>query len=140
MDLPVGSIIVWANNTIPEGWHLCDGTDGTPDLVDKFILGAAADSELKAAGGSVTHGHGNSPTGTVGAHSHPGKTFNLGWASSGTAILGGSGTKFAHSTHKHPVTIEASSYDGSHNHSVATTNQANHLPPYIKLYYIIRIT
>lgn len=27
---------------IPHGWHLCDGTDGYPDLRDKFVLGASA--------------------------------------------------------------------------------------------------
>ncbi len=34
-------IVFWAglSTAIPSGWHLCDGTNGTPDLRDKFIVG-----------------------------------------------------------------------------------------------------
>jgi hypothetical protein len=37
-----GMILIWSGTviTIPDGWHLCDGTEGTPDLRDKFIVGA----------------------------------------------------------------------------------------------------
>jgi len=44
-DLSAGSIIMWSGSiaSIPEGWALCDGTKGTPDLRDKFIIGAASD-------------------------------------------------------------------------------------------------
>jgi len=43
--LPRGSIILWYGSiaSIPEGWTLCDGTNGTPDLRDKFIVGASQD-------------------------------------------------------------------------------------------------
>lgn len=39
-----GMIIMWFRPIaeIPNGWHLCDGTDGYPDLRDKFVLGASA--------------------------------------------------------------------------------------------------
>jgi microcystin-dependent protein len=38
----LGQIILWAGSydTIPPGWVLCDGTNGTPNLIDRFILGA----------------------------------------------------------------------------------------------------
>ena len=44
IGLPVGAIIFWAGdiNTIPEGFSLCDGTQGTPDLSGKFIVGYGA--------------------------------------------------------------------------------------------------
>lgn len=37
--LPVGSIIMFNGlaTQIPDGWHICDGTNGTPNLIDKFI-------------------------------------------------------------------------------------------------------
>jgi hypothetical protein len=37
-----GMILIWSGTvaTIPDGWHLCDGTEGTPDLRNKFIVGA----------------------------------------------------------------------------------------------------
>ena len=39
--LPTGLIVAWNNAvTIPSGWILCDGTNSTPDLRGRFILGA----------------------------------------------------------------------------------------------------
>lgn len=36
---PRGGIIMWNGVTIPEGWALCDGSQGTPDLRGRFIVG-----------------------------------------------------------------------------------------------------
>jgi len=43
--IPNGGIIAWSGNiaSIPKDWVLCDGTNGTPDLRDRFIVGAAQD-------------------------------------------------------------------------------------------------
>jgi hypothetical protein len=37
--LPRGMITVWNKNVAPSGWAFCDGTQGTPDLRGRFILG-----------------------------------------------------------------------------------------------------
>ncbi|MCC8366143.1 tail fiber protein [Xenorhabdus sp. PB61.4] len=37
--LPKGMITMFSGSAIPQGWALCDGTKGTPDLIDRFILG-----------------------------------------------------------------------------------------------------
>jgi len=44
-SFPTGGIIMWSGTiaTIPTGWALCDGTSGTPDLRDKFVVGASVD-------------------------------------------------------------------------------------------------
>ena len=44
--IPSGIITMWSGTiaTIPSGWYLCNGSNGTPDLRDKFIIGANADS------------------------------------------------------------------------------------------------
>jgi microcystin-dependent protein len=44
--VPVGGIIMWSGSiaTIPTGWALCNGSNGTPNLTSKFIVGAASDS------------------------------------------------------------------------------------------------
>jgi hypothetical protein len=44
--IPSGIITMWSGTiaTIPTGWYLCNGSNGTPDLRDKFIIGANADS------------------------------------------------------------------------------------------------
>ena len=43
--LPYGMITLWYGSlaTIPDGWSLCDGTNGTPDLTNMFVIGANAD-------------------------------------------------------------------------------------------------
>lgn len=48
-----GMILDWygAPETVPEGWHICDGTYGTPDLRDKFVLGAGGKYPLNGSGG-----------------------------------------------------------------------------------------
>ena len=62
--VPVGGIIMWsgATNNIPTGWALCDGQNGTPNLQDKFIVGAGNTYAVDATGGSadatlVSHSH-----------------------------------------------------------------------------------
>lgn len=55
--VPVGSIIMWSGdesnlNLIPNNWRLCDGTNGTPDLRDRFIVGAGNNYDIGESGGS----------------------------------------------------------------------------------------
>jgi microcystin-dependent protein len=54
--IPIGTIIMWNGLTIPDGWVLCDGSSGTPDLRSRFIVGAGGQYQLGATGGqnSVT--------------------------------------------------------------------------------------
>ena len=46
-NVPVGGIIMWSGTiaSIPTGWSLCNGTNGTPDLTDKFIISVASAAE-----------------------------------------------------------------------------------------------
>ena len=37
--IPVGMIVMWSGSSVPNGWALCDGTNGTPDLRNRFIMG-----------------------------------------------------------------------------------------------------
>ena len=67
VGVPSGVIVMWSGTvaTIPSGWYLCDGSNGTPDLRDKFIVGAKQDSggvaktnisgSLTQSGGSATY-------------------------------------------------------------------------------------
>lgn len=52
--VPTGFIGLWSGeaNAIPSGWALCDGTNGTPDLRDRFVLGAGNKYAVGDTGGS----------------------------------------------------------------------------------------
>ena len=54
--IPVGGILVWSGSTasIPDGWALCDGQNGTPNLSARFVLGAGGSYGVGAKGGSET--------------------------------------------------------------------------------------
>ncbi|HCP45659.1 MAG TPA: hypothetical protein DIU15_06440, partial [Deltaproteobacteria bacterium] len=56
-SIPSGGIIMWSGSTatIPAGWSLCDGTNGTPDLLNRFIKGlSSASVDPGATGGSAS--------------------------------------------------------------------------------------
>lgn len=52
--IPTGVIVMWSGSigSIPAGWHLCDGTNGTPDLRNRFIVGAGSEYSVGATGGA----------------------------------------------------------------------------------------
>lgn len=52
VSIPSGGIIIWSGSTIPDGWALCDGENGTPDLRGRFVLGASETHEIGETGGS----------------------------------------------------------------------------------------
>jgi len=55
--IPPGTIVMWSGSVanIPQGWALCDGTNGTPDLRDRFIVGAGGGYAVGATGGEAFH-------------------------------------------------------------------------------------
>ena len=81
--IPIGGIIMWsgADNAVPSNWALCDGSNGTPNLVDRFIVGRGSAYGQGQTGGEATKtlGTANLPShthtdgtlsGSGGAHSH----------------------------------------------------------------------
>lgn len=86
--VPTGVILMWSGalSNIPSGWALCDGNSGTPDLRDRFILGAGNGEEPGGTGGAhsktlvlanlPSHDH-NFTTGSAGAHGHTGRMKNF---------------------------------------------------------------
>jgi len=56
---PAGLIALWSGsvNTIPIGWNLCNGSLGTPDMINKFIKVTDNKGDLRNTGGSASHNH-----------------------------------------------------------------------------------
>ena len=75
-EIPAGVICMWSGSTdsVPSGWALCDGTNGTPDLRDRFVIGAGGGRVVdETSDGSIpshTHDGDNLFTHSTGAHRH----------------------------------------------------------------------
>lgn len=75
-SIPTGVIVMWSGTlaTIPSGWNLCNGSNGTPDLRDRFIRGAANGADPGTTGGAATHSHSSTQPSDHAALSHAGAT------------------------------------------------------------------
>ena len=51
--VPSGAICIWAGTEVPYGWYLCNGENGTPDLRDRFVMGAGIKYTIGTKGGST---------------------------------------------------------------------------------------
>jgi len=156
--LPAGVITIWSGSSgaIPTGWLLCNGTSGTPDLRDKFVVGAGSTYAVAATGGSanatlVSHSH--TITITDPGHDHtanvtdPGHTHNLpGGTSSGGTIqtqlgVNSTASNGVSSSNTTGITVDnVSNTNGitaSSNTQGSSATNAN-IPPYYALCYIMK--
>jgi hypothetical protein len=133
--VPSGGIILWSGSTgsIPATWFLCDGTNGTPDLRNSFIVGAGSTYAVNATGGTadaivVSHSHSiTDPT-----HNHASSAGNF-LVTAGTPAFSGGGISLGNVA----TTASASTgITGTNSAGVSGTN-AN-LPPYYALAYIMK--
>jgi len=112
MAINSGCIILWSGAIvdIPSGWFLCNGNNGTPDLRNRFVIGAGDTYNPNDTGGAFSHNH----TFTGGSHTHtiPG----------GTDIQSGAG--YAAITDPSFIT--------------GTTDPESTIPPYFALAYIMK--
>ena len=138
--LPSGVILLWSGSvaSIPTGWFLCDGNNSTPDLRDRFVVGAGSTYSPAATGGSanaivVSHTHTATSAVTDPGHRH---TYT---APSGTDTGGSFGSNVV------DTTVSANTSNAFTGITVATTvasagssgTNAN-LPPYYALAYIMK--
>lgn len=104
--LPTGVITLWSGAiaAIPSGWYLCNGSNGTPDLRDRFVVGAGTTYAVGATGGSAstTLAEANLP-----AHTHS---------------ISSSGTTAASGDHTHTFSGTSSGQSVSHTHTATVTD------------------
>lgn len=138
MELPLGSIIMWYKTIaeIPAGWILCNGNDGTPNLLGKYVVGVSADASLVPTG-NATHSHTNSSVVGGGSHVHDVTGSIAGTVTDVDVSDVGSGTSGLSPTHSHVVDLDLPN-SGTHQHTTSGTNPANNDPPYLQLYFIMR--
>jgi hypothetical protein len=94
-SVPIGGIVMWSGAVAPTNWRICDGTNGTPDLRGKFIIGVSSTHALATAGGSEDA--------VVVAHTH-----------TATSTPNVTGLSTTNDTHSHSITIDQTNTDHSH--------------------------
>ena len=149
-SIPSGVIMLWSglSSNIPEGYVLCDGNNGTPNLTDKFIIGAGSTYPVGETGGESVHiltidempSHSHSgTTGQNGSHSH-----KIGTDKDATYITYGDCWSVHNSSTGATYYNGSTTSDGNHMHSFTTNNTGgnqahNNMPPYYSLCYIMKI-
>jgi microcystin-dependent protein len=156
--IPIGGIIMWSGSTatVPSGWALCNGQNGTPNLQDRFVVGAGSGYSVGALGGAAavtlnaaqmpSHNHTvnppNTPTASAGEHAHG---YTSGWGdnhgiSSGNHNSGEIG---------YVAVWQGTSEEGVHQHGVdipqfnsgnnGSGSSHENRPPYYALAFIMRV-
>ena len=133
--IPSGIIVMWSGSSVPTGWTLCNGNNGAPNLIDKFIMGCDL-GDINTTGGSADaivteHNHAFSGD-AMSPHSH-----TVGAISSSQSGL------VATNGYHYSGNITTSSVSaGIPTGSISTegTNGTNaNLPPFYKLAYIMKL-
>lgn len=114
--VPPGMILMWsgAMASLPPDWVLCDGTNGTPDLRNRFVRGTTGVEEPGATGGSTTHNHTADPPPDSGSFA------------SNDVAQGAGASDIAGVAHVHTLDVPP-----------FNTGSASSLPPYVKLAFVM---
>lgn len=120
-----GMILLWSGTiaTIPSGWVLCDGNNNSPDLRDRFVIGAKQDDS-----GTPKTNVSGSLTQTGGAASD---TVNI-------SISGTTGTNSATGNALYNASASYAAASHTHSFSGSDSDTVNTLPPYYALAYIMK--
>jgi hypothetical protein len=146
-SVPSGCILIWSGSvgSIPSGFVLCDGNNGTPDLRNSFILGAGNTYTVGQTGGSTdaivvshTHSASSSSSSSVSDPSH-----SHGLAQSGTSGPGGyygAASNQAYNmvigTNDAYTGISVSTSTSTSINATGTSGANANMPPYYALAYI----
>ena len=156
-EVPSGTIVMWSGelSTIPSGWVLCDGSNGTPDLRDVFLYGWGTEavgvtggsdnsehSHLNGSGANVTDSN-NLHTHTIntGSPMHPAVRTTSGPSEAPEAIYSyansGVGTASTIYLDVGPFPHTHTMPSASHNHTVSYAEAGD--PAYTRLFFIMKL-
>jgi microcystin-dependent protein len=136
--VPSGCILMWSGSiaSIPSGWLLCNGSNGTPDLRNRFVVGAGSTYAVNATGGSadaIVVSHTHSATVTDPGHSHTVYTPADNYIGVGYVVTG--------NNQSNPLNTNTSSATTGISVGISTTGSSGtnaNLPPYFALAYIMK--
>lgn len=167
--MPSGGIIMWSGSiaSVPTGWYLCDGNNGTPNLTNRFVVCAGGSYSVGSTGGASTHSMieaelaththvQNAHTHVQDAHTHTQNSHNHG-GSTGTVegsiekdVSGSGSSRNNYRTgtyHSHTIPSDTATNQNTTatNQNATATNQNTGsgqafsiLPPYYALAYIMK--
>jgi microcystin-dependent protein len=137
--------LIWSGSvaTIPAGFQLCDGTNGTPDLRSRFVYGAGASATKTSWANGWDNVNGHWPVGQVGGEEQHILTIsempahNHGFSPFQSANLG---SGWAHYVGESGAEISAAGSGGYISTNFTGGNQAhNILPRFMTLAYIMKL-
>jgi hypothetical protein len=138
--IPTGAILLWSGSigSIPAGYVLCNGNNGTPDLRDRFVVGAGSTYAVDATGGSAdatlpTHTH--TATSTV---TDPGHFHGIGTGGNGTTFQRYQSGSTDSCTNGNSTTETTGITVATTNANAGTSGTNANLPPYYALCYIMK--
>lgn len=135
-----GMIMIWSGaiGTIPAGWVICDGNNGSPDLRDRFVIGAGNTYSVSQTGGSadavvVSHTHTATSVVTDPGHFHTYTRYASLQIQTGSSTLCWTGTSTINtSTATTGITVATT------NSTAGVSGTNANLPPYYALCYIMK--
>ena len=141
-ELPVGSIIAWTGSELPSGdqwkgvWALCDGNNGTPDLVNRFIIGTGTYQQGATQYSYAANDAGGAESVTIDESTYPAHTHTFTLTYPYTTIGGINDYKDRNdgvwaNGYKVYTTTTSASLGGGKPH--------NNMPPYYKVVFIQRV-
>ena len=136
-----GMIILWSGSivSIPAGWVLCDGTNSTPDLRDRFVVGAGTTYAVGNTGGSanaIVVSHTHTATVTDPGHAHTTNFQNTNAPSNGDNFMAGTNGP-ASGIPSNPTFSNTTGITVGISTTGSSGTNAN-LPPYYALAYIMK--
>ena len=136
---PKYAIVKWSGTiaNIPLGYVLCDGNNGTPNMLDYFVKGATNSGELENTGGSSVHNHtASSHNHTQNSHTH---TITMGYSGEqNIAYLGSARSLIGQHIHSDFTSNAATATNQATTITISNCSSQANYPPYYKVAYIMQ--